>query len=122
MEPTLHLPLLRIAVTAVITGILGGSTMPAAMRLITGAEWARHDMIVAVGSLFTRTRENAFQTGAVIHTFSATGFALPYSAIMWKLGLNPMPTAPFAGILFGIIHGMIGQPSPRLDRRGAAYA
>jgi hypothetical protein len=107
MEPTLPLPLLRIAVTAVIAGILGGSAMLAVMRLITRAEWARYDMIVAIGSMVTRSRENAFRTGAIIHTFSAIGFALLYSAIMWKLGLNHVPTAPFAGILFGIIHGMI---------------
>jgi hypothetical protein len=105
MDPSL--PLLRIAVTAVIAGILGGSAMLAVMRLIARAEWARYDMIVAVGSMVTRSRENAFRTGAIIHSLSAIGFALIYSAIMWKFGLNHMPTAPFAGLLFGIVHGMI---------------
>jgi hypothetical protein len=105
MDPSL--PLLRIAVTAVIAGILGGSAMLAVMRLIARAEWARYDMIVAVGSMVTHSRENAFRTGAIIHSLSAIGFALIYSAIMWKFGLNHMPTAPFAGLLFGIVHGMI---------------
>jgi hypothetical protein len=105
MDPSL--PLLRIAVTAVIAGILGGSAMLAVMRLIARAEWARYDMIVAVGSMVTRSRENAFRAGAIIHSLSAIGFALIYSVIMWKFGLNHMPTAPFAGLLFGIVHGMI---------------
>jgi hypothetical protein len=109
MEPslTLPLPLLRIAVTAVIAGILGGSAMLAVMRLISRAEWAKYDMIVAVGSMVTRSRENAFRAGAIIHTISAIGFALLYSAIMWNFGLNHMPTAPFVGLLFGVVHGMI---------------
>jgi hypothetical protein len=105
MDPSF--PILKIAVTAVVAGVLGGSAMVVVMRLITRAEWARYDMIVALGSLVTRSKENAFRTGAIIHVFSAVGFALLYSAIMWRFGLNQMPTAPFAGLLFGIVHGMI---------------
>jgi hypothetical protein len=60
-----------------------------------------------VGSLATRTRENAFRAGAVIHGVSAIGFALLYSVVMWKYGLNHLPMAFFAGTAFGIVHGMI---------------
>src|SRR5580704_14193253 len=88
MDPSF--PILKIAVTAVVAGVLGGSAMVVVMRLITRAEWARYDMIVALGSLVTRSKENAFRTGAIIHVFSAVGFALLYSAIMWRFGLNQM--------------------------------
>lgn len=77
------------------------------MKLITRAEWARYDMIVAVGSMVTRTRENAFRTGTVIHIISAAGFALVYTLLMWKLGIAHFPTALFAGVAFGIVHGII---------------
>jgi len=121
MEPslTLPLPLLRIAVTAVIAGILGGSAMLAVMRLISRAEWAKYDMIVAVGSMVTRSRENAFRAGAIIHTISAIGFALLYSAIMWNVvhGMivslllvwivseqHPLEEFREAGLAVGLVH------------------
>jgi hypothetical protein len=107
MNPGIDLPILRIALTAVAGGILGGAAMIGVIRLITRAEWARFDMIVALGSMFTRTRENAFQVGAVVHGLSAIGFALLYTVIMWKFGLNHLPMALFSGTAFGIVHGMI---------------
>jgi hypothetical protein len=107
MDIGAYIPIARVAVTAVIAGILGGSAMIAVMRLMTRAEWARFDMIVAVGSVVTRSKESAFRTGAVIHAVSAVGFAFLYAVVMWKFGLNQMPTAFFAGIAFGIVHGMV---------------
>jgi hypothetical protein len=107
MEAAPSLPILRIAATAVVAGILGGSAMVGVMKLITRAEWARYDMIVAVGSMVTRTRENGFRAGAVIHIVSAAAFALLYTIVMWKFGLAHFPTAFFTGVAFGIVHGII---------------
>jgi hypothetical protein len=107
MNPDPNIFILRLALTAAVAGILGGSAMIAVMRLISRAEWAKFDMIVAVGSMVTRRRENAFGTGMTIHVISAIGFALLYSVIMWKFGLNHLPMALFSGTAFGIVHGMI---------------
>ena len=76
MDPAGTLPIARIAMTALVAGILGGFSMVGIMKLITRADWARYDMIVAVGSMVTRTRENAFRTGTVIHIISGAAFAL----------------------------------------------
>jgi hypothetical protein len=90
-----------------MAGIFGGCAMVAVMRLITRAEWAKYDMIVAVGSMVTRSRVNAFRTGTTVHVCSAVGFAVLYSALMWRFGLNQLPTAFFAGLLFGVVHGLV---------------
>jgi hypothetical protein len=81
--------------------------MIAVMRLITRGEWARFDMIVAVGSLITRSREGAFGVGVIIHTISAVGFAALYTIVMWKTGLAHFPIAIFACTGIGIVHGMV---------------
>jgi hypothetical protein len=107
MDPTQSIPIVRIAATAVVAGILGCCAMIGTMRLITRAEWARYDMIVAVGSMVTRTREGAFRVGSLIHLVSAAAFALLYTILMWKFGLAHFPTALFAGVAFGIVHGII---------------
>jgi hypothetical protein len=107
MDATQSIPIARIAVTSVVAGILGGWAMIGVMRLITRAEWARFDMIVAVGSLITRTREHALRTGATVHAVSAIGFAALYTLAMWKFGLAHFPIAIFACAGIGIVHGMI---------------
>jgi hypothetical protein len=106
MDPTQSIPIARIAATAVVAGILGGFSMIGVMRLITRAEWARFNMIVAIGSLFTRSREHAFGVGVTIHAISAIGFAFLYALAMWKFGLAHFPIAIFACTGIGIIHGM----------------
>ncbi len=107
MDAAQSIPLVRIAATAVVAGVLGCGAMVGIMRLITRAEWARYDMIVAVGSMVTRTRDRAFRMGSIIHLVSAVAFGLLYTILMWKFGLAHLPTALFTGVAFGIVHGII---------------
>jgi hypothetical protein len=107
MDAAQTIPIARIAVTAVVAGLLGGAAMIAVMRLITRAEWAKFDMIVAVGSMVTRSRQNAFGVGIIIHAISAILFATLYTIVMWKTGLGHFPIAAFACTGIGIVHGMI---------------
>jgi uncharacterized membrane protein YagU involved in acid resistance len=64
-------------------------------------------MIVAIGSLITRSRENAFRTGIVLHAVSSFVFAMAYAYAMMKFGLSQLPNSFFAGIGFGIVHGLV---------------
>ena len=77
------------------------------MRLITRAAWEKTDMIVALGSMVTKTRENSRRVGMTIHVLSAIVFALLYTVAIWKFGFARLPISIFVGIAFGIIHGMI---------------
>jgi hypothetical protein len=93
--------------TSLVAGILGASAMEVVMWLITREGWAKANMIVAVGSLLTRSRENAFRTGMMLHAISSFGFAMLYAFAMMKLGLSHLPTSFFVGIGFGFIHGLV---------------
>ncbi len=77
------------------------------MWLICRTGWAKGNMIVALGSLVTRTRENAWLAGAALHTASAVGFAFIYEFAMIELHLAYFPRALVCGLGFGVIHGMI---------------
>ena len=94
-------------ITSLAAGILGACAMETVMWLITRDGWAKGNMIVAVGSLITRSRENAFRTGAVLHAISAFVFAMLYAFAMRELGLTHLPYSFAAGIGIGIIHGLI---------------
>jgi hypothetical protein len=93
--------------TSVVAGVLGGLAMELVMWLICRTGWAEGNMIVAVGSMVTKSHEKAFRTGAVIHVISAVGFAMVYTVAMRGLGLAHFPTAFYAGVGFGVIHGLI---------------
>jgi hypothetical protein len=93
--------------TSAVAGILGAVALEGVMFFITRAEWARTNMLTALGSLITRTRENAFRVGAFVHAVAGVGFALLYNFAMTRFGLNTLPISFFVGIGFGIIHGML---------------
>jgi hypothetical protein len=107
MDAAQSIPIARIAVTAIVAGALGGAAMIGVMRLITRAEWAKFDMIVALGSLVTGSRQHAFRVGLILHTISAIVFATLYTLAMWKTGLAHFPIAAFACTGIGIVHGMV---------------
>ena len=92
---------------AMAAGVAGLAAMEVAMWLITRRGWAQGNMVVAVGSLITRKRENAFFTGAILHLVAAMGFALLYLLIMQRFGLAHLPVSLAAGLGFGLLHGMV---------------
>jgi hypothetical protein len=93
--------------TSVVAGVLGVTAMETVMWLITRAGWAKANMIVAIGSLFTRSRQNAFGLGVVLHGISGFGFAAIYVYAIMKLGLSHFPTSVFVGVGLGILHGLV---------------
>lgn len=94
-------------VTSFIAGVFGITAMEMVMWRIGRAQWAKGNMIVALGSLITRRRTNAFRTGLILHIISATLFALLYTLAMEGLGLARWPTAFFVGTGFGVFHGIV---------------
>ena len=57
------------------------------MLLITRGGRIKGDMILALGSLITKSRENAYRVGLIVHATAAFGFALVYTLLMVTLGL-----------------------------------
>ena len=101
------MPMVAFLLTALAAGLAGGAAMELAMWLITRRGWAKGNMIVALGSLFTKSRENAFRVGAVLHAISAVGFATVYTLAMMALGLTHLPLSMMLGLGLGFVHGLL---------------
>jgi uncharacterized membrane protein YagU involved in acid resistance len=99
--------LVTFVVTVLIAGILGGLAMEGVLWLIGRGGWAKADMIVALGSMFTRSRETAWRVGAVLHLASAIGFAVAYTLLLRALGATEMPWSAALGAGVGFLHGLI---------------
>jgi len=99
--------LVKYLCTALTAGIIGGLAMEGAMWLISRAGLAKGDMILALGSLLTKTRENAYRVGLIIHATAAIGFALVYTLLMVTLGYTHMPMSLMLGLGVGVLHGII---------------
>ncbi|MGH7996279.1 MAG: hypothetical protein ACREFX_08005 [Opitutaceae bacterium] len=123
--------IIHFLVTSIIAGLAGGAAMQLVMFLITRADWAHQNMIVAVGSLFTRRREHAFRTGVIAHVVSAIGFAVLYNLAVIHVGLAHLPAAFFVGAFLGTIHGVfvslalvwvVCERHPLEEFQGASFA
>jgi len=99
--------LVTFIMTCLVAGVLGGLAMEGALWLIGRAGWAKADMIVALGSMFTKSRETAWRVGAILHTVSAIGFAVLYTLLMHALGATEMPWSGALGVGVGFLHGLI---------------
>ena len=99
--------LVNFTVTALIAGVLGGVVMEAVLWVIGRGGWAKADMIVALGSMFTKSRESAWRVGAMLHILSAIGFALGYTLLLHALGYTAMPWSAALGAGVGFLHGLI---------------
>lgn len=93
--------------TSLVAGLAGGAAMEGVMVLIARADWAKGNMIVALGSLLTKSRDNAFRVGLIVHGISAVGFAMVYTMLMLLLGLNHLPLSLMLGIGLGALHGLL---------------
>jgi len=93
--------------TAIAAGILGGLAMEWVMWLISRAGLARGDMILALGSLLTKTRANAYRVGLVVHVTAAVGFGLVYALLMVTLGYTHLPLSLMLGLGVGTLHGVL---------------
>jgi hypothetical protein len=99
--------ILNFLVTALAAGLIGGAAMELTMWLIARKGWAKGNMLVALGSLFTHARTNAFRVGMIIHAFSAVGFAMLYAIGMMALSYTTLPYSLLVGLGFGFVHGML---------------
>ncbi|HEY0946482.1 MAG TPA: hypothetical protein VGD81_14490 [Opitutaceae bacterium] len=92
---------------AALAGLLGALAMTVVMRLMSRRDPRRGDMVVAVGSLLTKTRDNARLVGVILHGISAIAFGMLYTVIMIALNMTEWPGAFFMGVGFGTFHGIV---------------
>jgi hypothetical protein len=99
--------LVNFILTALVGGVLGGLAMEVVLWVIGRGGWAKADMIVALGSMFTKSRDNAWRVGATLHILSAIGFAIAYTLLLHALGYTDMPWSAALGAGVGFLHGLI---------------
>ncbi|MET0262176.1 MAG: hypothetical protein ABW223_04710 [Rariglobus sp.] len=92
---------------AIIAGLVGAGVMWVAMRFIERAGPPTGGMVVAVGSLLTRSREKALLTGVSVYLLAAVIFGVIYTLLMVRLTLTGWPQALFTGAGFGFFHGLV---------------
>lgn len=99
--------LVKYLCTALVAGVIGGLAMEAAMWLIARGGNIKGDMILALGSLITKSRENAYRVGLIVHATAAIGFALVYTLLMVTLGYTQLPLSLMLGLGVGLLHGLL---------------
>lgn len=99
--------LVKYLLTALVAGALGGAVMELVMWLIARAGLARGDMILALGSLLTKTRNHAYRVGLILHATAAFGFALVYVLLMVTLGMTELPNSIMLGLGVATFQGIV---------------
>lgn len=88
-----------------IAGVAGTLLMSTVMAVIHRSGWANADMIRALGSLVTRSYDNALFPGLAIHLAAGIVFAVPYTLFLRTLEALPAATYSAIGAAMGLLHG-----------------
>lgn len=99
--------ILSFLATSVSAGLLGVAALEATMWLASRGLDTRANMVVAIGSLLTRSRNNAFLVGAFVHATAAIVFSTIYALLMLAAGFNSLPGSLMLGLGIGIMHGIL---------------
>lgn len=93
--------------TVAVAGGLGAAAMEGVMWLFSRSAWAKGSMIVALGSLFTRSHANAARVGLILHAMSALVFATAYALLMLVLQAANLPLSLAVGLGAGLLQGVL---------------
>lgn len=101
------LEILHFLYTTLLAGVLGAGAMEFVMWLVSRAGWAKTNMIVALGSLLTGSRTNAWRVGVIMHSVSTCVFAILYTLALVAMEMTDLPAAFVIGLGIGFVHGML---------------
>jgi hypothetical protein len=92
---------------SILAGGLGVGVMTLALWTITRSGLTNARMVVAVGSLITRSYERAVLVGSFAHTAAGMSFGLIYTLLLMAIGHPGLVPNIFFGGLIGVVHGLI---------------
>ncbi len=102
-----HIAVSRIIWLAIWAGIFGTAGMEILLQSITKSGMANADMARAVGSLFTKSLQNAYGIGIIIQTINGIVFAFLYTLVIVYFQVHGFLSTAGAGTLIGFIHGAV---------------
>jgi len=91
----------------ILSGILGTGGMSLVMWLITRSGLANADMVRAVGSIYTRSYENALIPGFIMHFAAGIIFAFLYVVFLSLFSLGSVGAYIGMGAMTGVFHGLV---------------
>ncbi len=94
-------------VISLLAGLLGTGVMSLFMSYITTTGIANADMIRAVGSLYSRTYENALRPGLIIHFASGAIIAIIYALFISLFHPMTLLSYVVVALAFSTLHGLV---------------
>ncbi|MEE9251818.1 MAG: DUF6789 family protein [Thermodesulfobacteriota bacterium] len=92
---------------AIVAGLLGTGAMSVFMWLIHRLGWANADMIRAIGSIFTKSYDNALVPGFVAHFIVGVVIAFGYVAFTNLFSISSFLAFLVIGGMLSIFHGLV---------------
>jgi hypothetical protein len=114
---------------SIIAGGLGAGAMAGVLWGITRSGLSNARMVVAIGSLLTRSYEKATLVGGFVHAAAGVFFGLIYTLILVAVGHPGVGANLLLGALIGLVHGIMmalvlvatvaeEHPLPEFQQRG----
>ncbi|NIX15718.1 MAG: hypothetical protein GWN11_07505 [Candidatus Dadabacteria bacterium] len=97
---------MKVIIEAMISGLIGTAGMTFVMWAITKSGLAHADMIRAIGSIFTRSYDDAVTPGVIVHFGVGIIIAFFYVLIISILDPTSAIKTLGAGAMIGIFHGV----------------
>jgi hypothetical protein len=99
--------ILEFLLFSVVAGVVGTGGMTFVMFLINKMGVTNARMVIAIGSILTKTRENAIRVGLIMHFTAGIIFAILYTVFFSVYGIDNLLQFVAVGFGFGFIHGFV---------------
>lgn len=99
--------MLRLILIPIFAGFIGTLGITTVLWLINKTGWTNADMVRAIGSLFTKSLQNALRIGLAVHFSAGIIISAVYLHILSILSPEKLVTLIFVGGVIGFVHGFI---------------
>jgi len=99
--------IIQFLLFSAVAGVIGTGGMTFIMYLVNKMGITNARMVIAIGSLLTKTRENAIRVGLIMHFTAGVIFAILYTLFFSLYGISGIIQLVGFGFGFGFIHGFI---------------
>ncbi len=97
----------QFLLVSLAAGITGTLCMTFFMHGFTRSGLANANMIEAIGSIFTKSENNALLVGGILHLVSGVIFAMIYALLLALLGVQGTFYSALVGLCIGAGHGFV---------------
>jgi hypothetical protein len=103
----LNIPIYDYVLKSIVAGLIATTGMTLLLNAVTKSGVANADMVRAVGSLFTKSLDNAARRGIIIHFTVGLVFGFLYTFAIQAFEVEGFLSNVGSGVLIGFIHGAV---------------